>query len=138
MSNFVFLLFAVLVIICGCDARSTIDERSELVGEAKLVSAGGNFAMGFFQDDALLNWYVGIWYNRPDGKLKVLNISGYTYFSSGVDDKSGVKAELLDTGNLVLFDESGTKVWESFRNPTNTFLPGMNMENLEIGSTNSK
>ncbi|KAH0656246.1 hypothetical protein KY285_031128 [Solanum tuberosum] len=112
MSNFVLLLFAVLVIICGCDERSTIDERSELVDEEILVSAGGNFAMGFFLDDAVLNWYVGIWYyNRP-----------------GVDDdKSGVKAELL-----VLFDESGTKVWESFRNPTNTFLPGMNMENLEI------
>ncbi|KAL3363962.1 hypothetical protein AABB24_012946 [Solanum stoloniferum] len=167
MSNFLLLLlFAVLVIICGCDARSTIDEGSELEDNGEiLVSTGGNFAMGFFRGDGGLKRYVGIWYNRPgyliivwvanwndsiaestrkkenasmvikDGKLKILNISGYTYFSSGVDDdKSGVKAELLDTGNLVLFDESGTKVWESFRNPTNTFLPGMNMENLEITS----
>ncbi|KAH0651906.1 hypothetical protein KY284_031818 [Solanum tuberosum] len=165
MSNFLLLLFAVLVIICGCDARSTIDEKSELADKGEiLVSAGGNFAMGFFRCDGGLKRYVGIWYNRPgyliiiwvanrndsiaestrkkenasmvikDGKLKILNISGYTYFSSGVDYKSGVKAELLDTGNLVLFDESGTKVWESFRNPTNTFLPGMNMENLEITS----
>ncbi|KAK6785031.1 hypothetical protein RDI58_018486 [Solanum bulbocastanum] len=163
LSNFV-LLFAVLVILCGCDARSTIDESNELIDNGEtLVSAGKKFEMGFFCDDAGLNWYVGIWYNKKgprtvvwaanwnhsiqnstknkenvsmvvgDGKLKVSNISGYTYFSSDVYGNSGVKAELLDTGNLVLFDESGTKVWESFRNPTDTFLPGMFMDsNLKL------
>ncbi|KAH0657187.1 hypothetical protein KY285_032069 [Solanum tuberosum] len=164
LSNFLLLLFAVLVIICGCDARSTIDERNELVDNGEtLVSAGKKFEMGFFSDDAGSNWYVGIWYNKKgprtvvwvanwndsiqnstknkenvsmvveDGKLKVLNISGYTYFSSEVDGNSGVKAELLDTGNLALFDESGTKMWQSFRNPTDTFLPGMKMDsNLKL------
>ncbi|XP_044465158.1 G-type lectin S-receptor-like serine/threonine-protein kinase At4g03230 isoform X3 [Mangifera indica] len=39
--------------------------------------------------------------------------------------------KLLDSGNLVLTKEdngNSTVVWESFRNPTDTFLPGMNMD----------
>lgn len=161
LSNFVLLL----LILCGCDARSTIDGRSKLINGETLVSAGENFEFGFFSNDAGLNRYVGIWYYKlsprtvvwvanwndsiqhpiknkaivsivvEDGNLKVLNsISGYTFISSGVEGNSGVKAELLDTGNLVLFDESGTKMWQSFRYPTNTFLPGMNMESLELTS----
>lgn len=47
---------------------------------------------------------------------------------------TGVKAELLDTGNLILFNKLGTKIWQSFRYPTNTFLPVMNMESLELTS----
>ncbi|XP_049413815.1 G-type lectin S-receptor-like serine/threonine-protein kinase At4g03230 isoform X2 [Solanum stenotomum] len=164
MSNFVLLLFAVLVIICGCDARSTIDGKSELIDNGEtLVSDGENFEMGFFSEG--LNRYVGIWYYklRPrtvvwianwnnsirastknkesvsivvhDGNLKILNSSnGDTYFSSGLDGNSSIRAELLDTGNLVLVDELGAKMWQSFQNPTNTFLPGMNMESLELTS----
>ncbi|KAF2317368.1 hypothetical protein GH714_020835 [Hevea brasiliensis] len=39
-----------------------------------------------------------------------------------------VTAQLLDTGNLVLFhDRSKSTVWESFDHPTDTILPGMKL-----------
>ncbi|CAN4103413.1 unnamed protein product [Withania somnifera] len=161
LSNFLLLLFAVLVILCGCDARSTMDESSKLVDNGKtLVSAGGMFEMGFFSDDEdQFNRYVGIWYyklsprtivwvanwNNPiqdsrirnedvsavveNGNLKVWNSnSKYIYFSTQLGSASNRKVELLDTGNLVLVDESGGKMWQSFLNPTDTFLPGMKMD----------
>ncbi|XP_055823167.1 G-type lectin S-receptor-like serine/threonine-protein kinase At4g03230 isoform X3 [Solanum dulcamara] len=71
-----------------------------------------------------------------DGNLKVLNsISRKNYFSTGLVDSNSIsRAELLDTGNLVLVDKSGTKMWQSFQNPTDTFLQGMKMESLELTS----
>jgi hypothetical protein len=36
---------------------------------------------------------------------------------------------LTDFGNLVVYNEDKqTPVWESFKNPTDTFLPGMSMD----------
>ncbi|KAK6785030.1 hypothetical protein RDI58_018485 [Solanum bulbocastanum] len=159
LSNFLFLLFAALMILHRCDARrSTIDGSSKLVDNGEtLVSAGENFEMGFFSDDAGLNRYVGIWYYKlsprtvvwvanwnnsiqdkgimnednsvvvEDGNLKVIS-NGNTYFSTELGSGSNRKVELLDTGNLVLVDESGIEMWQSFRNPTDTFLPGMKMD----------
>ncbi|MCD9645990.1 hypothetical protein HAX54_035481 [Datura stramonium] len=160
ISNFLLLLLAVLVILCSCDARSTIDGSSKLVdNEETLVSAGEKFEMGFFSDDRdQLRRFVGIWYynmsprtvvwvanwNRPipvsriknedisvvveDGNLKVYNSNSSTpYFSTVLDSASNRRVELLDTGNLVLVDESGARLWQSFLNPTDTFLPGMKM-----------
>ncbi|XP_009788892.1 G-type lectin S-receptor-like serine/threonine-protein kinase At4g03230 isoform X1 [Nicotiana sylvestris] len=65
-----------------------------------------------------------------DGNLKVWNSSNaHTYFSTEVEiSASKRRVELLDTGNLVLVDESGAKLWQSFLNPTDTFLPGMKMD----------
>ena len=43
---------------------------------------------------------------------------------------------LMDSGNLVAYNEDKqTPVWESFKNPTDTFLPGMSMDsNLNLTS----
>ncbi|KAM3301692.1 hypothetical protein P3S67_016194 [Capsicum chacoense] len=143
LSTFLLLLLSVSMVLCPCDARSTINGTSKLVDNGEtLISVGGKFAMGFFSDDGGLNRYVGIWYHMSSprtnediyvvveyGNLKVWNsISRSTYFSTGLDGASSSRAELLDTGNLVLVDESGAKLWQSFRNPTDTFLPGMKMD----------
>uniref|UniRef100_M1CGZ3 Receptor kinase n=1 Tax=Solanum tuberosum TaxID=4113 RepID=M1CGZ3_SOLTU len=168
LSNFLLLLLsAALMILHRCDARrSTIDGSSKLVDNGEtLVSAGENFEMGFFSDDAGLNKYVGIWYYKlsprtvvwvanwnnsiqgkrimnednsvvvEDGNLKVIS-NGYTYFSTQLGSGSNRKVELLDTGNLVLVDE-GAEMWQSFRNPTDTFLPGMKMDS-SLNLTDSK
>lgn len=51
-----------------------------------------------------------------DGNLKVWNSNGkYTYFSTQLGSSSNRKVELLDTGNLVLDDESGGKLRQSLK-----------------------
>jgi hypothetical protein len=38
-------------------------------------------------------------------------------------DAKHIQAQLLDTGNLIVKDEGGTILWQSFNSPTNTLLP---------------
>ncbi|KAJ8568810.1 hypothetical protein K7X08_032441 [Anisodus acutangulus] len=161
LSNCLLLLLTLLVILCQCDARNTINGSSKLIdNEETLVSAGKKFEMGFFSNDGdQFNRYVGIWYynlspitvvwaanwNNPirgsgitnedisvvveDGNLKVWNSnSKHTYFSTQLGSSANRTVELLDSGNLVLFDDTGVKLWQSFLNPTDTFLPGMKMD----------
>ncbi|KAJ9686788.1 hypothetical protein PVL29_015575 [Vitis rotundifolia] len=68
---------------------------------------------------------------KEDGKLKVLaEINGAVHWSTDIETSSSKDrmVKLRDSGNLVLSDNrSGEILWESFRNPTDTFLPGMKM-----------
>ncbi|KAK4368485.1 hypothetical protein RND71_012277 [Anisodus tanguticus] len=171
LSNCLLLLFTLLVILCQCDARNTINGSSKLIdNEETLVSAGKNFEMGFFSNDGdQFNRYVGIWYynlspitvvwaanwNNPirrsginnedisvvveGGNLKVWNSNSmYTYFSTQLGSSANRTVELLDSGNLVLFDDTGVKLWQSFLSPTDTFLPGMKMDgNLKLTDSRS-
>jgi hypothetical protein len=131
-----------------------------------LVSSGGQFELGFFNamGSASPKRYFGIWYkgdkqtvvwvaNRDnpvtngstgasfgiaeDGNLKVWdNTTGHLYWSTSVEISSSANrtVKLTDSGNLVL----ATSLWESFQNPTDTFLPGMKMnESLTLTSWTS-
>jgi hypothetical protein len=54
------------------------------------------------------------------------------YWSNGYLDSSSTNrtVKLMDSGNLVVSDDddqSATSLWESFKNPTDTVLPGMNI-----------
>ncbi|KAG2717143.1 hypothetical protein I3760_03G159600 [Carya illinoinensis] len=123
-----------------------------------LVSVGGNFKLGFFTPNGSHNKFVGIWYrldpqavvwvaNRKspiptdavgviriakDGNLMVLDTAGKTYWSTELEKSSSRNrsVKLMDSGNLVLIsdDQFGNFPWESFKNPTDTFLPGMKMD----------
>lgn len=120
----------------------------------KLVSSDGVFELGFFSPENSSFRYVGIWYkvdveavvwvanrDKPvvnkngvlgigiDGDSNLVVLDGNrSLWSSGV---SGILsntsyAMLKDNGNLVLLNNETRKViWESFRHPTDTFLPGM-------------
>ncbi|KAK1439844.1 hypothetical protein QVD17_05666 [Tagetes erecta] len=109
--------------------------------------------------------YVGIWYAMdPTTRVWVANRDKPLLDSSGVltiteggevivRDKdqhvyfpittaggaTSIKAlKLLDSGNVVLIDIVSSRImWQSFDNPTDTFLPGMNMiinSNLNLTS----
>ncbi|GMN64653.1 hypothetical protein TIFTF001_033725 [Ficus carica] len=108
--------------------------------------------------------YVGIWYkfspstivwvanrNNPlvdpsgvfsvrDGNLHVLNErTGSSLWSTdlGISRSANQTVMLLDSGNLVLIEgtEKGESLWESFQYPTDTFLPGMEIDaNLTLTS----
>ncbi|KAB2610565.1 G-type lectin S-receptor-like serine/threonine-protein kinase [Pyrus ussuriensis x Pyrus communis] len=111
--------------------------------------------------------YVGIWYygsnpktvvwvanrDKPlsdahgvfgiaeDGNLKVLDGGGKMYWSTSLERSSSDRAaKLMDSGNLVIVsnEDQGRILWQSFKNPTDTFLPGMKMnENLVLTSWTS-
>jgi hypothetical protein len=74
-----------------------------------------------------------------DGNLKVWDMkTRKVYWTAGVENYRSTNRNLtlMDSGNLVLRDEQyATNLWESFQNPTDTFLPGMKMgEELTLTS----
>lgn len=135
-------------------AADTISSNQTLTGNQTIVSSGGKFELGFFAPGTSSKFYIGIWYknvpkqtvvwvaNREtpisdinsahlkisDGNLVLLNESQAQIWSTGLNDStnSSVVAVLLDDGNLVLRDGSGSNQssWESINNPGDTWLPG--------------
>ncbi|KAG8364624.1 hypothetical protein BUALT_Bualt18G0016800 [Buddleja alternifolia] len=119
----------------------------------------------FTTEKSNINRYIGIWYyeliprtivwvaNRDapfldscsvfgvavDGNLKVWCSNGPVFPITSLDHKSApfnTILQLLDSGNLKLFEgQKGHVLWQSFDNPTDTFLPGMKMnDNMELTS----
>lgn len=80
-----------------------------------------------------------------DGNLRVLDGSGRSYWGTNLEKSSSVHrtVKLMDSGNLIVSDEeqgnhSVKVLWQSFVNPTDTFLPGMKMdESLVLASWRS-
>ncbi|XP_062103108.1 G-type lectin S-receptor-like serine/threonine-protein kinase At4g03230 [Humulus lupulus] len=78
---------------------------------------------------------------RDDGNIQLFDDAvgnGTSSWSSKLENSSSFPnrtVTLLDSGNLVLKEYDGRWLWESFKNPTDTFLPGMKMdENLTLTS----
>lgn len=123
-------------------------------GGDNLVSDGLTFKMGFFGFDNSSR-YVGIWYHKvpiptyiwvanrekplkgrggsmriKDNKLVILDGENNEVWSSNVsnpmknNNNNTSQLVLDDDGNLVL-SEGDKVVWESFKDPTDTFVPGM-------------
>ncbi|XP_062014516.1 G-type lectin S-receptor-like serine/threonine-protein kinase At4g27290 [Rosa rugosa] len=120
-----------------------------------LVSADGNFELGFFGKSK--GQYLGIWYtfstdivvwvanretpvNDSSGVLKLtdqgvlvlLNSSNGTVWSTNSSRTAGNPVlQLLDSGNLVVKDGNDTNpdyfLWQSFDYPCDTQLPGMKL-----------
>ncbi|CAL0334378.1 unnamed protein product [Lupinus luteus] len=133
---------------------------SELVKDPQtLSSSNGLFTLGFFSPKNSTNRYVGIWYlsdsnilwvanrNQPlkfnssgivtisrNGNVVVLNRENKTIWSSNVTYiASNSTAQLSDTGNLVLLDgNTGEVMWESFKHPTNVYIPNMKLSRNRI------
>ncbi|XP_028796026.1 G-type lectin S-receptor-like serine/threonine-protein kinase At2g19130 [Neltuma alba] len=135
-------------------ATDTISANQTLSGDQTIISSCGVFELGFFKPGKSSNYYIGIWYkkvsqqtivwvanrDRPisdknsaklvisNGNLALLSESQIPVWSTNLTSSTSksVVAVLLDSGNLVLRDkpESSENLWQSFDNPTNTFLPG--------------
>lgn len=130
------------------------NKRKTLVSAGQVFELG---LFNTTSEDGEFRNYVGIWYrespktivwvanrDKPipisgellvividvDGNLKVLDSRRNSYFSTELPSASSSKrrAKLFDSGNLVLSDDLSGKRWQSFDNPTDTFLPGMRMD----------
>ncbi|KAM1112644.1 hypothetical protein EV1_045124 [Malus domestica] len=76
-----------------------------------------------------------------DGNLHVLDITGKSYWSTTAETSKSLTqtVTLMDSGNLVLSSADDklavNTLWQSFQNPTHTFIPGMVMnKSLELTS----
>nr|XP_027084496.1 G-type lectin S-receptor-like serine/threonine-protein kinase At1g11330 isoform X1 [Coffea arabica] len=148
--------FLLLLACCFgvCIAIDTITITQSIQDSETIVSSGKKFKLGFFTPENSSGRYVGIMYNVPktaiiwvanrerplndstgtvailkDGNLAVLNGMKEILWSTNVSSSLATSsAQLLDTGNLVLKDESnGKNKWESFEHPTDSLLQSMKL-----------
>ena len=140
-----------------------ITQGQNLSDGQNLTSDYQNFQLGFFSPANSSLRYVGIWYHNiqekepsviwvanrrnplfdkkgvllfgEDGNLMVVDGNNTKVWSSNASIISAnTTAMLHDTGNLILSSNDGKNHWESFNDPTDTFLPGMRVQvNAEIG-----
>ncbi|KAJ0018339.1 hypothetical protein Pint_10800 [Pistacia integerrima] len=143
-------------------AIDTITSSQSIRDLETIISRANKFKLGFFSPGNSSNRYVGIWYNKlstsaviwvanrnkplndssgiititEDGNLVVLNGQREVIWSSNVSNSvNNASAQLLDSGNLVLRDNTkGVSIWESFEEPTDSFLSGMRIStNIRTG-----
>lgn len=135
-------------------AADTISANQTLSGDQTIISSGGVFELGFFKPGNSSNYYIGIWYKKvsqqtivwvanrdnpvsdknsaklviSNGNLVLFNESQIPVWSTNLNATSSDSAVaiLQDSGNLVLKDkpESSENIWQSFDNPSDTWLPG--------------
>ena len=144
-------------------ATDTITSFQPIKDPNYIISNGSAFKLGFFSPVNSTNRYLGIWFNKKsvlpaqwvanrdkplkdssgvltiseDGNLVLLNGQKEILWSSNVTNSSPNSSALLkDSGNLVLRESTttGTIVWESFQNPSDTLLQTMKLStNVRTG-----
>ncbi|CAL5029694.1 unnamed protein product [Urochloa decumbens] len=149
------LIFSVLLLpSAGSIEPDTLNNGGNFTdGKTLVFEAGGSFTLGFFSPTGVpTKRYLGIWFTAsPDvicwvanheaplnntsgvlivsagGSLQLIDGSGQTVWSSNTTGYSvAAVAQLLDTGNLVVREQSsGSILWQSFDHPSNTLLAGM-------------
>ncbi|KAH9802969.1 Receptor-like serine/threonine-protein kinase SD1-7 [Citrus sinensis] len=152
-SSLIFLLRMELSL-----AADTITPETFIRDGEKLVSSSQRFELGFFSPRNSKNRYLGVWYKKiPDtvvwvanrnspifnpntaltfsnnGNLVLLSQRNGIIWSSNMSRKAeNPIAQLLDTGNLVIRDNSSghtteSYLWQSFDYPTDSLLEGMKL-----------
>ncbi|XP_030451920.2 G-type lectin S-receptor-like serine/threonine-protein kinase RKS1 isoform X3 [Syzygium oleosum] len=147
------------VLFRACISTDLITRESSIRDGDVLISSGGDFALGFFSPGNSGHRYLGIWYNKIPGKTVVWvanrdnpikdtsgrlgidnlgnlilydtkrRISVWSSNLSSSSVASNCVAQLLDSGNLVLFQDGkkSSVLWQGFDYPTDTLLPSMKL-----------
>ncbi|KAF3678604.1 hypothetical protein T459_20354 [Capsicum annuum] len=63
-----------------------------------------------------------------DGNLVLTDSNGTLVWSTNTASKSVAGLNLTEMGNLVLFDKRKHPIWQSFNHPTDSLLPGQNLD----------
>ncbi|XP_034696954.1 receptor-like serine/threonine-protein kinase SD1-8 [Vitis riparia] len=102
---FSFLTLFPIIVISG----DTITATQSITNGQTLVSAGGEFELGFFSPGDS-KWYVGIWYkNIP--KERVVWVANRD--NPILTNSSGSVVKIGDRGNIVIVDEDLHVFWSS-------------------------
>lgn len=138
-----------------CMGGDVITASEYIQDPGSIISSGGLYKLGFFSPNGTTNRYVGVWHNKipqfnvfwvanrdnpvldssgvmtihDDGNLVIMNGKKEVVWSSNVSTSgANAKAQLLDSGNLVLLNQSSDKpVWEGFQNMCDTFMAKMKL-----------
>ncbi|KAK6918971.1 Protein kinase domain [Dillenia turbinata] len=94
---------------------NAISGNESLSGSQAIASAGRNFVLGFFKPGNSSNSYIGIWY----GTLSKQTVVWVANRNNPIVDSSSAELKLLD-GNMVLFNESGVRIWSTDLNSTSS------------------
>ncbi|KAL5200738.1 hypothetical protein ABZP36_021941 [Zizania latifolia] len=121
---------------------------SSLSVDGELHSPGGTFTCGFQQISPNASTF-SIWFSKStqktvvwsanplhpvyswgskvefnsDGGMILKDYSGQTVWTNDVSSSDAQRAQLLDSGNLVVKGKGGITLWQSFDSPTDTLLP---------------
>ncbi|KAG5561488.1 hypothetical protein RHGRI_004514 [Rhododendron griersonianum] len=150
-----FLFFFLAIPSQISSATDTLTQSQPISVGQTLISSGQIFQLGFFNSSHSTKQYIGIWYkniskrrvlwvaNREnplsatdsnssltigsDGNLRILDGNGIPIWETNISlPSNNSMAVLSDEGNLILKDSVlGLTLWESFKYPVDTFLPGM-------------
>ncbi|KAK9924636.1 hypothetical protein M0R45_032994 [Rubus argutus] len=91
-------------------AADTITANQSLSGDQTIVSAGGNFELGFFKAGNSSNYYIGIWYYKQ--LVSVQTVVWVANREQPVSDRFSSVLR-ISNGNLLLFNESKSPVWST-------------------------
>lgn len=117
-----------------------------------LMSSSGTFSCGFYNISPTA-FTFSIWFSKSaqktvvwsansdlpvyglrssilfnkDGYLILKNYDGEVIWSTNTHSSNTHRAELQDTGNLVIMDVSNNSLWQSFGSPTDTLLPNQHI-----------
>lgn len=102
---FSFLTLFPIIVISG----DTITATQSITNDQTLVSAGGEFELGFFSPGDS-KWYVGIWYKNIH-KERVVWVANRD--NPILTNSSGSVVKIGDRGNIVIMDEDLHVFWSS-------------------------
>ncbi|KAL3825719.1 hypothetical protein ACJIZ3_021748 [Penstemon smallii] len=165
-TKIVLFVLTLIPFLCFCLDTDTITSNISISDPNTIISDGHIFKLGFFSPENTIDRYLGVFYNvsqetviwvadrdRPlndssgtvtifrNGNLALLNGRNETQWSTNVTSNSprNIRAQIMDPGNLVLWDTStGSTIWESFWEPSDTLLPAMRMRITDNINTNIK
>ncbi|KAK9092256.1 hypothetical protein Syun_027167 [Stephania yunnanensis] len=106
-------LIALLILYTSClcyAATDTITQDKFLRDGDRIVSNGGNFALGFFSPGNSQKRYIGIWFN----KVSVQTVVWVANRDNPINNSSSGVVKIDHNGNLVIFDgNSSNTVWST-------------------------
>ncbi|KAL2247561.1 G-type lectin S-receptor-like serine/threonine-protein kinase At4g27290 [Sesamum indicum] len=164
--TFLYTIFHAVTFLKFSIGADTLFPNQTIVNGQTLISPSQIFEAGFFSPGESTNSFLGIWYrNTPDvvcwvanrnnpirdadgvvlaiarnGSLVISRAGRVIWSTNSSGGASNPILQLLDTGNLLVVDETGESssqksyIWQSFDYPSDTRLPGMNMvDNTDAG-----